>query len=792
MTDTKIKLDRNVKDVTITNPQNGHTLVYNSATQAWENIVASGIGATGPTGPQGTTGATGPIAAGVTYYYHSELSTVVSGYRLMSRAVPEEAEQSVSVTCVDADTEYLLQAFCTEVGDPGLLTLPAGPRTWNIYAMVDNTAGDTVLVHKLYKRSVGGTETEIYSFESDPFDNTSLELISSMLSIQTDYPMDSTDHLVVKIYAKTNVSANVQVTMAFDGNSHTSNTSSPITQGLPGFTGATGATGPQGGLAGLVYYFHDEVSDIATYEKMLTLPANNPTEATDTATVNSSSGEVLLGTYATDPNQPNVQLVEAGVWSFNTYADVDSSIGVTTLRMRVYKRNTGGTETLLFYSDSQELNATSVTTLNWESVQDSFAVDTTDRLVFKLFAMTTSIPNRTVHFYYEGTAHYSHIHTPLSVVGPAGMTGATGATGATGPTGQTGARGFTGATGASGPYATPIGKAFVPHVDIESDIAGYTVLNQTLPANGNVIVFLPDTTQVTSIAAVTEPGNVPPTMVSGTFLHYKLPLSAYIYTNTSNPDMKLGVSLYHRTEGGTETYIGGTSSNYTIDTPGYFYNFTVEGTFTSGMPAFTETDRLVVKVYIYRLYSSLVTIEVGTFLGTLQTDFPMYGATGATGPTGPAGTSGATGATGPVGATGPQGDPGGATGATGPAGPSVSQVTSFNVIIGDGYTVIKPEVKGYFEIPFPFYIDYVTVVGNESGSIQLDIWSGSYAGFPPTDAGSITASSEPGLLASQTYQDTVLSGWSRDLPANTWLGINVDSALTVKQVTMSIVGHSVV
>ncbi len=107
------------------------------------------------------------------------------------------------------------------------------------------------------------------------------------------------------------------------------------------------------------------------------------------------------------------------------------------------------------------------------------------------------------------------------------------------------------------------------------------------------------------------------------------------------------------------------------------------------------------------------------------------------------------------------------------------------IIDGSG-EVITTGVKGYLRVPFPCIIDRVTLTADQNGSIQIDIWKSSYAGFPPTDANSITGGNEPSIAADSKYDDAVLTGWSKSLNDGEILAFNVDSATTITRVTVNL------
>jgi len=146
---------------------------------------------------------------------------------------------------------------------------------------------------------------------------------------------------------------------------------------------------------------------------------------------------------------------------------------------------------------------------------------------------------------------------------------------------------------------------------------------------------------------------------------------------------------------------------------------------------------------------------------------------------------------GPVGATGPAGDDGapGATGATGPTGPGA--VTGIEWVFDDGTGVaLTTGIKGYLYIPFDCTISEATLLANESGSLVVDIFKTTYAGFdPPTTPASgdkITASAPPTISGAKKATDATLTGWTLTVAAGSVLGFNVNSATTIKRATLAL------
>jgi hypothetical protein len=221
------------------------------------------------------------------------------------------------------------------------------------------------------------------------------------------------------------------------------------TTGPTGSTGPTGPTGPQGvpGIAasGRIWYFAQENSDISGYESLI--PDTPDTDPQDdmSVSITNSSGPTIIEEFATEAGDPGLTEIPAGEYEFRFWSYVSSASGVSTITFDVYKRATGGTETLLFSSDPLEINATTVTYhSNLLISASAVAVEETDRIVVKVVAETDNATSTTVHFVHSG-ATPSNVRTAITqgYAGPTGPTGPTGTAGVTGPTGPTGPAGAT-------------------------------------------------------------------------------------------------------------------------------------------------------------------------------------------------------------------------------------------------------------------------------------------------------------------------------------------------------------
>jgi len=100
--------------------------------------------------------------------------------------------------------------------------------------------------------------------------------------------------------------------------------------------------------------------------------------------------------------------------------------------------------------------------------------------------------------------------------------------------------------------------------------------------------------------------------------------------------------------------------------------------------------------------------------------------------------------------------------------------------------VITTGTKAFIEVPFAGTITGWTLLANAVGSIVIDVWKDTYANFPPVVADTIAGSEKPTLSAVQKNQDLTLTTWTTSVAAGDVLAFNVDSATTVKQVTLGL------
>lgn len=130
------------------------------------------------------------------------------------------------------------------------------------------------------------------------------------------------------------------------------------------------------------------------------------------------------------------------------------------------------------------------------------------------------------------------------------------------------------------------------------------------------------------------------------------------------------------------------------------------------------------------------------------------------------------------------------TGAIVTAGATLATTATVDLVfvIGDNSNTITTGVKGYFPVDFGFTIVQWTLVADASGSIVVDIWSDTYANYPPTVADTITASAKPTISTATKGQSSSIGTWTSAgaVASGNVLGFNVDSITTCKQVTLTL------
>jgi hypothetical protein len=117
---------------------------------------------------------------------------------------------------------------------------------------------------------------------------------------------------------------------------------------------------------------------------------------------------------------------------------------------------------------------------------------------------------------------------------------------------------------------------------------------------------------------------------------------------------------------------------------------------------------------------------------------------------------------------------------------TIPSTATINFVIDGGGSAITTGIKGDLTVGFGGTINRVEILGDQSGSIVIDIWKDTYANFPPTNADTITASATPTVTTALKSEDTTLTGWTTALSAGDILRYNVDSITSFTRVTIAL------
>src|ERR1035437_10276216 len=113
------------------------------------------------------------------------------------------------------------------------------------------------------------------------------------------------------------------------------------------------------------------------------------------------------------------------------------------------------------------------------------------------------------------------------------------------------------------------------------------------------------------------------------------------------------------------------------------------------------------------------------------------------------------------------------------------EIINLGAVIGNRVDVITAGLK--LAIPMLVGMDLTewSIVADQSGSIQLDLWVDTEANWPPTIADTIVASDHPKITTATKANGTALTGWTKAFASGTkcYLYINVDSCTSIKQIT---------
>ena len=174
-----------------------------------------------------------------------------------------------------------------------------------------------------------------------------------------------------------------------------------------------------GGSGNTTYYLNQTV-DQAPYKEFSSIVASAVEQVVPLTVLAGATS--VIAEYQTPSGVPGTTQIPAGLWQLFLHFNAVAAGQNWIIRPTVYKRDLGGTETLIFTPDPEIVTAMSTTTTMYvcDGVFPATTILTTDRIVVKISMQNTTGVSQTVNFRTEGSQHYSVGLTTLNQVIPTG------------------------------------------------------------------------------------------------------------------------------------------------------------------------------------------------------------------------------------------------------------------------------------------------------------------------------------------------------------------------------------
>lgn len=168
--------------------------------------------------------------ANLTYFPHNEQSSTAP-YKLLGSTPAAGGEFARTKNVTSALGLVVISSHITNIGDPGLNTLPAGIWDFTTWANEDLFSGLTQLVITVSTVSFDGTVvTEILSSTSTGLTTAQTTRYNASVVQQNDISVSTTDRILVRYAAFATAIGGVNVTVLFGGTSHYTHVETPISQ----------------------------------------------------------------------------------------------------------------------------------------------------------------------------------------------------------------------------------------------------------------------------------------------------------------------------------------------------------------------------------------------------------------------------------------------------------------------------------------------------------------------------------------------------------------------------------
>ena len=123
---------------------------------------------------------------------------------------------------------------------------------------------------------------------------------------------------------------------------------------------------------------------------------------------------------------------------------------------------------------------------------------------------------------------------------------------------------------------------------------------------------------------------------------------------------------------------------------------------------------------------------------------------------------------------------------SGPGGAATGVPGTVNFVIDGLGSPIVAGIKADIWMPFKGLWQGVTLLADQNGSCQVDLWQADYSSFPPTVANSIVDGNPPAFAGADSYQDLLLSGWTKNFGPNSVIRCNVVASSIIERLTVAL------
>jgi hypothetical protein len=131
---------------------------------------------------------------------------------------------------------------------------------------------------------------------------------------------------------------------------------------------------------------------------------------------------------------------------------------------------------------------------------------------------------------------------------------------------------------------------------------------------------------------------------------------------------------------------------------------------------------------------------------------------------------------------------GGAPSITPGAATETGEAADLEIVLDGGGQPIAAGIKCDLPIDFACSVTGWTVLGDQAGSIRIDLWKSSYAAFPPVVAGSMPGANanKPQATGAVKAQGGVASWTVSAIAAGEIVRVNVDTVAAFTRVTLGL------